>query len=293
MTTPSWRAHNRRFAAWVQQLAPIHLTDVQIRVLRLHDVEAKSGGNAGGHVHAWVECSVVQRGAIRYCWNGEERRVAAGGSFVMPAGRRHSWRTASGPALVTGYQLLVTARSGGSRQLDAWWERFLHNGGWHSPPHPLPLAVTAALHDASTTADLGCQLMRTHLLWTFQQRDLGECLSAGGSASTSNDDTMQRVREYVLEHLAEPVRLATLAQRFSLSPRHLNRRFVAEFEKPIHRMVVDERLDRAAHSLRWRDDSAAEIARSVGYGDPGYFGRLFKARFGLSPERWRMAQQSS
>lgn len=293
MKPPSWQSINRVFAGWVQQLGTLHAAGLQIRVLRLHDVIAAPGGAYGLHSHAWCELSVVHRGVIAYTHDGREYPVAVGGTFVMPPGRRHMWRTAAGPAVITGYQMLITAAEVCNRgRIERWQEHMIGTGGWILPPHPLPAALIDTLHgEALHHADLGCQLIRSHLLWSLER--LGAWVDDGVAATEPGDDTdaLIRLRDYISEHLAEELGLDSLAKRFGVSPRHLNRRFATLTGKPIHRFIVDQRLERASHSLIWSDSAVAAIACGVGYDDPGYFGRLFRARFGLSPERWRMANR--
>lgn len=291
MAVPSWQSINRMLAGWVQQLGIIQVPGWQIRVVRLHDVVAESGFASTVHAHAWCELSVVQRGVIAYAHGGSEHEVTAGGTLVMPPGRRHSWRAVSGPAVITGYQLLLTAADTSTRgQLAQWDERLIAAGAWTLPPHPLPTALVAALHDDATrNADLGCQLIRAHVLWSLERFGMWAADDQSGSDSSEQSEIVVRLRDYVLEHLAEHLSLAAVAKRFGVSPRHLNRGFTALTGLPIHRYIIDQRLERAAHSLVWRADPVAVIARSVGYDDAGYFGRLFRARFGESPDRWRIA----
>lgn len=294
MSVASWQTLNRIIAGWVQQLGAILAPGLQIRVLRLHDVVVDSGATSGTHAHAMFELSVVQRGVVAYAYDGTERPVAAGGTFAMPPGRRHGWRVAAGPAVITGYQLQITAADAHGRgQLERWYERLVASGGWTLPPQPLPAALVDTLHgEALGNADLGCQLIRSHLLWSFER--LGAWLDEGQPEAGMSDgeDALIRLRDYVLEHLTEELSLAAVAKRFGVSPRHLNRRFATLTGKPIHRFIVDQRLERASQSLVSRDEPVASIARSVGYDDPGYFGRLFRARFGLSPDRWRIETRS-
>ena len=140
----------------------------------------------------------------------------------------------------------------------------------------------------SAASALGCHLVRAHLCWALS------CFGLGGrdaDPQAGDPGWLTRLHEHVVAHLTEELPLAALAKRFGVSPRHLNRQFATAYGQPLHRFVVEQRLERASHSLSWRDEPVAAIARSVGYDDAGYFGRLFRARFGLSPERWRQREQ--
>lgn len=290
MAAAGWQTFNRTMAATVQQLGALIRGDWQVRVVRFHDVVGDRDAGPGEHVHAWTELSQVAAGRVAYRHGGEERVLEAGAAFCMPGGELHSWTVAAGPALITGYQLQLTPLASAGRASLAAFTARLAGGGWTLPPHPLAQALGDELHaqaaGGSAAVPLCCQLVRAHLSWLLER------LAEGGAVAAPPEDLggrdrLDRLREHVLEHLAEPLALADLAQRFGVGERHLNRLFAAAFGQPLHRFIIDQRLERAAHSLIWRDEPVAAVARGVGYDDPGYFGRLFRSRFGKSPERWR------
>jgi AraC family L-rhamnose operon transcriptional activator RhaR len=49
------------------------------------------------------------------------------------------------------------------------------------------------------------------------------------------------------------------------------------------------RAETAAVRLRRADDPVAAVGASVGWGDPNYFSRRFRAHFGMSPTDFRRA----
>ena len=52
-------------------------------------------------------------------------------------------------------------------------------------------------------------------------------------------------------------------------------------------LVQEKRLSQAAWLLRNTDKKVDEIANSVGYENLSFFHRLFAARFGISPKKYR------
>ncbi len=292
MSPLSGTQFNRAAAIWAARIGTCCLHQLHVRVIRLHDVTAQAGtvvSAAKAHAHSFFELSVVHRGAIAYEHAGETRRVAAGGTFAMPPGRRHSWRVAAGPALISGYQLQVMAAGAAVRGApERWFERVVAEGLWTLPSHAYVAAAVTAMHDdAGGDDELGVQLVRAHLAWSLARLGAWD----GRDLSDGVADAAIRARDHILANLSAPVPLRTLAKRLGASPRHLNRRFVALTGQPIHRYIIAQRLDRAVQSLISGDEPVAAISRNVGYPDPGYFGRLFRRRFGSSPERWRMAER--
>lgn len=284
-----WQTFNRTMAAVVQQLRAVVHADWQIRVLRLHDVVGETGVGPAEHAHAWTELSQVASGRVSYRRANEERELGPGAVFCMPGGERHAWRATSGPALIVGYQLQITPLTPSGRTALSSFNARIAANCWSLPPHPFAAATVDELHAVATgsgAAPLCALLVRAHLVWLIDRLS-NSCTPAPAVADGGLDDRLDRLREHVLEHLTEELSLSDLAQRFGVSERHLNRLFNATFGQPLHRFIIDQRLERAAHTLVWRDDSVTTVAHSVGYEDPGYFGRLFRSRFGRSPERWR------
>jgi len=85
---------------------------------------------------------------------------------------------------------------------------------------------------------------------------------------------------------------ATIAAHFRISPRYLDTLF-AEIGTSVMRHVLARRLDRARGMLRDPARSArtiTDLALDLGFRDPSYFGRAFKAAFGVTPRDWRSSR---
>lgn len=80
-----------------------------------------------------------------------------------------------------------------------------------------------------------------------------------------------------------PVRIEDVASRVATSPRHLQRVFAemggVGFRSSLRRI----RMSRAAELLATGELSVKEVARLVGYGDPGQFSKAYKSTYGVSP----------
>jgi two-component system, response regulator YesN len=108
--------------------------------------------------------------------------------------------------------------------------------------------------------------------------------ASGGSRSR----VVEWVRTYVDAHLAEDVSLERVAREVYLSPAYLSRLFREEAGQTFLDAVTEARVDRASALLADRPEySIADVARAVGYGDPRYFARVFKARVGRTPSVYR------
>lgn len=82
-----------------------------------------------------------------------------------------------------------------------------------------------------------------------------------------------------------------LADEVNMSISQLNRKLNALVAQSAGRLIRSLRLQRAADLLRQNADTVAGICYRVGFNDQGYFGRVFKRQFGVSPTGYRKKVQ--
>jgi AraC family transcriptional activator of tynA and feaB len=86
----------------------------------------------------------------------------------------------------------------------------------------------------------------------------------------------------------------TIARAIHVSTRLLQKLFAAQGETVMAR-VWEARGERAARLLSAADTadrSITDIAFACGFNDSSHFGRMFAARMGLPPSRWRRGAQA-
>jgi AraC family transcriptional regulator len=96
-----------------------------------------------------------------------------------------------------------------------------------------------------------------------------------------------KLRQYVEEHLADEVSLASLAALVQLSPYHFARAFKQSFGVPPHRYLTDRRIERAKRLLAHRQLAVTEIALEVGFGEASSFTAAFRKSTGETPTDYR------
>lgn len=98
-------------------------------------------------------------------------------------------------------------------------------------------------------------------------------------------DRLSEIRSYVESHLTDPNLDADhICQKFNVSRSSLYRDFAQD--GGVGQFIARRRLDRTFYRLLTASSSRGcvqEIAADCGYEDPGYFSRLFRRRFGISP----------
>lgn len=99
---------------------------------------------------------------------------------------------------------------------------------------------------------------------------------------------MQRVLDYIDQHLDGDLDLEAISGVAAFSKFHFHRQFTATFGLSVHRYVQLVRMKRASYRLAYRDaTSVTDIAMDAGYDAPDAFARAFRQRFGQSPSSFR------
>jgi len=101
----------------------------------------------------------------------------------------------------------------------------------------------------------------------------------------------KRVTEYLEEHLAEDVSLATLAALVRLSPYHFSRAFRHSFGTPPHRYHIGQRVEHAKSLLANASRSVTEIGQQLGFSETSAFTATFRKFTGRTPTDFRRTFQ--
>ena len=96
---------------------------------------------------------------------------------------------------------------------------------------------------------------------------------------------VQKVLQYIGEHLAEALSLEQLSAEFYISKYHLSHAFSREVGVSLYRYIMLRRL-LLARQLLSNGESAKQVCRSCGFSDYTSFYRAFKSEYGISPREF-------
>jgi AraC-like DNA-binding protein len=102
---------------------------------------------------------------------------------------------------------------------------------------------------------------------------------------------LERMKQYVEFHMAEPVSLSHLAEFSRLSPATVGRMFRQHLGTTPVTWILSTKVDHARRLLRTRRMSVVEVAAAVGFSDPYYFSKCFKKLTGQTPRAYRQGGQ--
>lgn len=100
-------------------------------------------------------------------------------------------------------------------------------------------------------------------------------------------DAVQRMQNYIEEHLTEPITLYTLAQTAGYSPWHASRTFKKLTGKTPLEYIRALRLSRAVIELWDEDKRIIDIALDFSFNSHEGFTRAFSDTFGMTPYHYR------
>ena len=124
---------------------------------------------------------------------------------------------------------------------------------------------------------------------------LRDAMKGGARSRVTYVERVNLAIDYVISHLAEPLRLADVARVTGLSPFHVHRVFQALVGETLASFVKRLRLERALVAMAFEPRaSLTAIAMKYGFSSSSDFSRSFKQRYGEAPSKfdlnaWRAA----
>ena len=104
------------------------------------------------------------------------------------------------------------------------------------------------------------------------------------------DRDVAAAMRFIRDNASQPIGVQHVAKHVSLSRSTLNRKFRQVFERSVHDEILRVRLDRAIELLNETDLPLATVAERAGFRHREYFGAVFKAKVGMTPNQYRQRQ---
>lgn len=232
------------------------------------------------HYHLDFHIGLITEGVQRFCYRGQSYTAGPGELVLMPPDELHDGEAQQ----EQGYQVNVFA-------MDPYRFAQLADLQGHAElihfdqlvvKDPVVFAFLRQLH----------QLLRQGQLSQLAQ----DCLPLEGfnllferygvqdrqSPKTLGKQTMAELKDYLLGHIDQPVRLQSLAELCGLTPTQLQRHFKSTTGLTPYAWFSQLRLEQGMKQLQ-AGVSPVIVAHAVGYYDQAHFCKAFKRHFGVSP----------
>jgi AraC family transcriptional regulator len=160
-----------------------------------------------------------------------------------------------------------------------------------SKPDPLIYQIALALKATLQSDGMCCNLYADSMA-TALSAHLLQHYSAPKSAIRDYEPglpkhKLQRVIEFIMDHLAEDLLLAAIAQEVGMSQYHFSRLFKQATGLSPYQYVIQCRIEHGKFLLLQGRMKISEVASAVGFADQSQFTRHFKRYFGVTPKEIR------
>ncbi len=232
---------------------------------------------------------------INLTLRGQARAKAGDGFPAVPGKRSVAVSSRRAPSLRQGRTQRVLGPSVDLTLSPPLLDRLAEVG----PNHPRyrqkqPLTIPTS---SSNCADLFYEVIRHHsasvplsealamnalerlILRCFQQQPI--------SNRHAHDPRINAICDYLNAHIAQEVKIETLAAMVFISPSRLAHLFKNELGQTVYAWRETQRINRARWLIQSTSLPLNKIALSVGYSDPVYFTRLFRKHNGIPPGEYR------
>ena len=98
---------------------------------------------------------------------------------------------------------------------------------------------------------------------------------------------IQKAMDYVTDHIGEPISLSHIAAHLCLTREYTASIFQKELAMTVSAFVNERKLLFASDLLQAGEKNLPKIACMLGYENYGYFSRIFKKQFGISPLQYK------
>jgi AraC-like DNA-binding protein len=263
----------------------------RIRVSRLE--QRLQPAVAFPHKHDFFHIVIPTRGRGWHEIDFERHDVAPGSLFVMKPGQVHSWSLAPS---TTGYVVefersslpgrLVAQRSIEALLASSTDLLALGRRDWQTL---LSLCELMAVEYEQRRHDFEAVLQAS--LVTLLLLLAREGAKRAAAASTS-EDVVSRFTAQLEAHFHERHDVEFYAERLGMTSKALTMRLTRATGRSARHLIQERVLLESKRLLAYSNLAIGSLGGEVGFEDPNYFARFFRAKTGLSPGRFRTAARS-
>jgi AraC-like DNA-binding protein/mannose-6-phosphate isomerase-like protein (cupin superfamily) len=245
------------------------------------------------HWHDYYELGYVLDGQATHVVNGRPETAAPGSVFLLSPADLHSLHsTGSGPLRLVN-AVLHPALVERTLEATATDEVGLP---WSLPSLPGAEADAARIVAEVATRDVGWDVVVESALRTLVVGLARAAAEAGGPTREARvgagpSDHLRRALRHVERHFRDPLTLDEVAAVAHLSPHWFSEQFRRATGETFQQFLKHRRLRFARALLESTELGVTEACHAAGFNDPSYFGRAYRARYGIAPSRTPAARR--
>ena len=254
---------------------------------RAFAVQVPELGSVGVHWHDYYELGYVLGGQARHVVNGGVHQALAGGIFLLSPADFHALEP-------TGRAPLRLLNAVLHPQLvERTLESVLPVGDvglpWVRTALPAVADHVQRVCREAAAREPGWEIVVESALRTIvielARSTVHVCPSESGDAEGAEGPPahLRRALRYVEQHFREPLTLAQVAAVAHLSPHWFSEQFRRATGESFQSFLKRRRLRFARALLDSTELGVTEVCHAAGFNDPSYFGRAYRAQYGVAP----------
>lgn len=264
------------------------LSDEELPVQLARNSHTACGEIFASHWHEHTEMHYILRGSAVFHIDRELYEVKAGDLIIANRNELHAGYSTAVPyeALLLVFDPSDISPELGEKHLrfqslvredDAVWQRM------------------TAIFDAWDEQGLGyralCRARVTELLVYLCRHYAVDRVAPKEMVKRRRDlERLQPALDYIEQNYAERLSVMQLAQLLCLSPDRLGHLFRDGVGQAPLQYINEIRLRKAMNLLKTKEYTVTEVAQAVGFFDYNHFGRLFRRRYGCTPNQVRQGK---
>lgn len=155
--------------------------------------------------------------------------------------------------------------------------------------HELKLtkSLLAKLEESCSNDEFGYAVLKNSILLHLLILLTRELLGSSGNRDLNDivtDETVQKMLNFINEHIQGDLSVETLSSQFFLNRYHLMHKFKQQTGFSIHSYILQKRLIKADQLIR-NGTPAIQASELSGFNDYSNFVRAYKKMFGMTPKK--------
>lgn len=225
----------------------------------------------------------IERGAARVLLDGAKTGLDSGDYLYVPPQIVHGFEFSRGTeGVVLSFPSPVVARLGPKVAALTSWLAVPQRGAMTEEGAQLVSALAATYASAGTFRAQKLVALAHALLASLAEDDLGDA----GSAPQAGQQ-MQRLDMLIARHLADGWGARDYAAALHVTTGHLNRVVRTATGRSLTVHLETAMMTEACRLIAFTRLPLAEVGYRLGFSDPSYFSRRFRARMGEAPSNYR------
>lgn len=264
------------------------LSDEELPVQLAKNRHAACGEIFPSHWHEHIEIHYVYEGKAVFHVDRELYEVQAGDVILINRNELHAGYSTEVPYAA---MLLVFDPMDISRELGEQNLRFRSLVRGDATLSRMMGDVFAAYEQQEVGYRALCRAKVIEMLVYLCRTCAVESVSAKDAVKRRRDlERLQPALEYIEQHYADRISVAQLADLLCLSPDRLGHLFRDGVGQAPLQYINEIRLRKAMNLLKTEEYTVTEVAQAVGFFDYNHFGRLFRRRYGCTPNQVRQGK---